>query len=146
MDEGLRTDEEEAIMRGAGGTEGGIGRFFMGLIMMIAGGYLFLHNINVSIGFGFGYHVFDFWGIGITSGYVLIPFLFGVGIIFYNSNSILGWILAVGSLVMLAVGVVTQTRFHLRNMTAFELITILVLLVGGVGLFLSSLRDSRSIL
>ena len=133
-------------MRGAGGTEGGIGRFFMGLIMMIAGGYLFLHNITVSTGFGLGYRLFDFWGFGITSGYVLIPFLFGVGIIFYNSHNILGWILAIGSLVMLAVGVITQTHFHLRNMTAFELITILVLLVGGVGLFISSLRHSQSIL
>ncbi len=133
-------------MRGAGGTEGGIGRFFMGLIMMIAGGYLFLHNITVSTGFGFGYRLFDFWGFGITSGYVLIPFLFGVGIIFYNSRNLLGWILAVGSLAMLAVGVITQTHFHLRNMTAFELITILVLLVGGVGLFVSSLRHSESIL
>lgn len=131
-------------MRGAGGTDGGIGRFFMGLVMMIAGGYLFLHNIQVSIGFGLGYQVFSFWGFGITSGYVLIPFLFGVGIIFFNSRNILGWALAIASLVMLGVGVITQTRFHLRNMTAFELITILVLMVGGVGLFLSSLRGSKS--
>lgn len=131
-------------MRGAGGTDGGIGRFFMGLVMMIAGGYLFLHNIQVSIGFGLGYQVFNFWGIGITSGYVLIPFLFGVGIIFFNSRNILGWMLAIASLVMLGVGVITETRFHLRNMTAFELITILVLMVGGVGLFLSSLRGAKS--
>lgn len=131
-------------MRGAGGTDGGIGRFFMGLVMMIAGGYLFLHNIQVSIGFGLGYQVFSFWGIGITSGYVLIPFLFGVGIIFFNSRNILGWMLAIASLVMLGVGVITQARFHLRNMTAFELITILVLMVGGVGLFLSSLRGAKS--
>jgi hypothetical protein len=131
-------------MRGAGGTDGGIGRFFMGLVMMIAGGYLFLHNIQVSIGFGLGYQVFSFWGIGITSGYVLIPFMFGVGIIFFNSRNILGWALAIASLVMLGFGVITQTHFHLRNMTAFELITILVLMVGGVGLFLSSLRTSKS--
>jgi hypothetical protein len=131
-------------MRGAGGTEGGIGRFFMGLVMMIAGGYLFLHNIQVSIGFGLGYQVFSFWGVGITSGYVLIPFMFGVGIIFFNSRNILGWTLAIASLVMLGVGVITQTRFHLRNMSAYELITILVLMVGGVGLFVSSLRGPKS--
>jgi hypothetical protein len=131
-------------MRGAGGTEGGVGRFFLGLVMMIAGGYLFLHNIQVSIGFGLGYQMFSFWGIGITSGYVLIPFMFGVGIIFFNSRNILGWALAIASLVMLGFGVITQTRFHLRNMTAFELITILVLMVGGVGLFLSALRTSKS--
>ena len=28
-------------MKGAGGTEGGLGQFFAGLAMVIAGGYLF---------------------------------------------------------------------------------------------------------
>jgi hypothetical protein len=133
-------------MRGAGGTEGGIGRFFMGLIMMTAGGYLFLHNIHVSIGFGLGYQYFSFWGMGITSGMVLVPFVFGVGMIFYNSSNLLGWLLAAASLVMLGAGVIAQTRFQLQNMTAFDLLSILVLLVGGIGLFLSSLRTSKTVL
>lgn len=133
-------------MRGAGGTEGGVGRYFIGLIMMIAGAYLFLHNIQVGIGFGFGHRLFDLRGVGITSGLVLVPFLLGVGMIFYNSSNILGWLLSVASLVMLTFGVISQTRFQLRSMSAFELLTILVLLAGGIGLFLSSLRSSRSIL
>ncbi|MCU0589169.1 MAG: hypothetical protein MUF52_13570 [Syntrophobacteraceae bacterium] len=133
-------------MRGAGGTEGGIGRFFIGLIMMMAGGYLLLHNIQVSFGFGLGYRMFDFYGMGITSGMVMFPFMFGVGLIFYNSGSVLGWLLTLATLVMLIFGVIAQTSFHLRNMTAFELLTILVLLVGGLGLFLSSLRNCRSII
>jgi hypothetical protein len=133
-------------MRGAGGTEGGVGRFFIGLIMMIAGGYLFLHNIQVSVGFGFGYQMFNLWGVGITSGLVLVPFIFGVGMIFYNSSNVLGWLLALASLVMLGFGVISQAHFHMRSMTAFELLTILVLLVGGIGLFLSSLRSSGSTL
>lgn len=129
-------------MRGAGGTEGGTGRFFLGLFMIVAGGYLFLHNIQVSIGFSLGYNYFSIGGIGITTGYVLVPFVFGIGMIFYSASNILGWILAVGSLGMLGFGVITQTRFHLHNMSAFELLTILVLLVGGIGIFLSSLRSS----
>jgi hypothetical protein len=136
----------EKVMRGAGGTDGGIGRFFIGLIMMTAGGYLFLQSIQVSIGFGSGYHYFNFWGIGITSGMVLVPFLFGVGMIFYNGRSIIGWLLTGASLVMLTFGVIAQSHFHLQRMTAFELLTILVLLVGGIGLFLSSLRKSGSVL
>ncbi|MCE5336771.1 MAG: hypothetical protein LLG06_19510 [Desulfobacteraceae bacterium] len=129
-------------MRGAGGTEGGTGRFFLGLLMMVAGGYLFLHNIQVSIGYGLGYQFFSVWGTGITSGMVLVPFLFGVGMIFYNSSNYLGWLLAAASLVMLGFGVIAQTQFHLHSMSAFELLTILFLLVGGIGLFLSSLRSS----
>ncbi len=131
-------------MRGAGGTQGGTGRFFMGLFMMAVGGYLFFNNIQVSLGFGLGYQYFSAWGVGITSGFVLIPFLFGGGMIFYNSSNILGWLLAIASLAMLAFGVIAQTRFNLHNMSAFELIIILFLLVGGIGLFLSSLRSSST--
>ncbi len=128
---------------GAGGSQGGTGRFFLGLVMMAGGGYLFLQNIQVSLGFGLGYQFFNAWGMGITSGMVLVPFIFGVGVIFYNSSNILGWLLTVASLAMLGFGVIAQTRFHLHNMSAFELMTILVLLVGGIGMFLSSLRTSN---
>lgn len=131
-------------MRGAGGTEGGVGRFFLGLIMMIAGGYLFLSNIHVNTGFGSGYTYWRVWGIGITSGMVLVPFIFGVGMIFYNGGNLLGWILAGASLIMLGFGVISQMNFQFQNMSAFELLTILVLLIGGIGLFLSSLRKSDS--
>jgi hypothetical protein len=130
-------------MRGAGGTEGGTGRFFVGLIMLVAGGYLFLHSINVSIGMGLGYQFFSIWGFGITSGMVLVPFIFGIGMIFYDAKNWIGWILAGASLVMLGFGVIAQTRFHLAPMTAFDLLTILVLLIGGIGLLLSSLRGPK---
>ena len=128
-------------MRGAGGTDGGAGKFFMGLVMMAGGGYLFLHNIQVSLGMGLGYRFFGLWGMGITSGMVLIPLLFGIGMVFYSSSNILGWLLTIMSLTMLVFGVIAQTRLSLRDMSAFELITILLLLVGGLGLFLGSLRD-----
>jgi hypothetical protein len=131
-------------MRGAGGTEGGVGRFFLGLIMMIGGGYLFLNNIHVTTGFGAGYALWHVWGVGITSGMVLIPFIFGVGLIFFNGQNPLGWILASASLIMLGFGVISQMHFQFQNMSAFDLIIILVLLVGGIGLFLSSLRTSES--
>ncbi len=131
-------------MRGAGGTDGGIGRFFLGLVMMVGGGYLLLDNIQVSSGFGLGYRLWSFGGVGITGGMVLLPFIFGIGMIFYNSRNVIGWFLAGASLVMLVFGVISQTSFQFRYMSAFELLTILVLLFGGIGLFLSSLRNSGS--
>jgi hypothetical protein len=131
-------------MRGAGGTEGGAGRFFLGLIMMIGGGYLFLQNISVTTGFGYGYPLWHVWGVGINSGMVMIPFIFGVGIIFFNGQNPIGWILASASLIMLGFGIISQIHFQFHNMSAFDLITILVLLVGGIGLFLSSLRSTNS--
>ena len=126
--------------RGAGGSDGGTGSFLIGLVMMIGGGYLLLNGIVVRPNFGIGSRVFGIGGVSITSGMVLIPFMFGVGLIFYNSRNWAGWILAVGSMVALVFGVIANMTLQLERMSAFDLIVILVLLVGGIGLFLRSLR------
>lgn len=127
-------------IKGAGGTSGGIGRFFLGLAMFLIGGYLLLSAIQVSNGFGLGYGLFSVGRVTVTSGIVLIPFIFGIGIVFFNANSYAGWLLTIGSLLLLIVGIITSTHFYLRSMSAFELLLILVLLFGGIGLFMSALR------
>ena len=131
-------------MKGAGGSSGGIGHFFIGLIMMCGGFYMLLNAITVSSNFGLGSRLFGFSGfgsnIGITGGMIMIPFIFGIGMIFYNSKNLLGWILSIGSITALIFGVISTVRFNLRTMSSFELIVILVLDVGGIGLFLRSLK------
>lgn len=129
--------------RGAGGTSGGVGRFFLGLTMMTAGGYLFLNSIKVVNNFSLGYSLYSIGSLSLTSGMVLVPFIFGVGLIFYNSDNFLGWLLAVASLIMLLFGGIASINFRLAPMSAFELITILVLAVGGVGIFVSSLQELK---
>jgi hypothetical protein len=42
---------------------------------------------------------------------------------------------------MLVFGIISSINFRLRSMSSFELITIIVLAVGGLGLFLSSLKN-----
>ena len=131
-------------MRGAGGTSGGFGSFFIGLIMMCGGFYMLLNAITVSSSFGMGMRLYGFSAMGgnynITSGMIMIPFMFGVGLIFYNSKNILGWLLSLGSITGLIFGVISSIRFSFKTMTSFDLIVILVLAIGGVGLFLRSLK------
>ena len=130
-------------MRGAGGSDGGVGSFIIGLAMMIGGGYLLLNGMIVRPNFGLGARVFGIGGVSITSGMVLIPFMFGVGMIFYNARNWVGWILAGGSLLALIFGVIANMTIQMTRMSGFDLIVILVLLVGGIGLFLRSLRSLR---
>jgi len=128
-------------LKGAGGTSGGVGRFFIGLVMMVAGGYLFLNSIQVSYGFHMGYSIYSFRGFNVTSGMVLIPFVFGIGFIFYNSKNPIGWVLSAASFIMFFFGIISSIRFTMRHMTAYELVMIIILLIGGIGLFLSSLKE-----
>ena len=70
-----------------------------------------------------------------------LALVIGVALVFYNAKSALGWLLALGALVALLAGVLGSLQFSLRSMSAFDLIVILVLAVGGLGLFLASLRN-----
>lgn len=131
-------------MKGAGGSSGGIGHFFIGLIMMCGGFYMLLNAITVTSNFGFATRLYNFnafgSSMGLTSGMVMIPFMFGIGLVFYNSRNIIGWILSLGSISALIFGVISSVRFSLRTMSSFDLIVILVLAIGGLGLFLRSLK------
>ncbi len=128
-------------IKGAGGSKGGVGRFFLGLLMMIVCGYLFFNAIMVTHHFRWGYALYSFGGVSLTTGMTLVPLIFGIGFIFYNSHNPIGWALSVASLAMITFGVISSIQFRMRHMSAFELIMMLVLMIGGVGLFLSSLRN-----
>ena len=131
-------------MSGAGGKSGGVGSFFIGLIMMCGGGYMLLNAIVVRSSFGMSSRMYGFnafgSNLGLTGGTILIPMIIGIGIIFYNSKNILGWVLALGSLGALVFGVISSVHIGLRTMSIIDLIIILVLAVGGLGIFLRSLK------
>jgi uncharacterized protein len=130
-------------MRNAGGSPGGGGHFFLGLVLMIAGGYTFLRAVHVWSGFGWGGALFAYGGFGVSGGTLLIPLLIGIAMIFYNANGVLGWVVMAGSLLALGIGIVSSIHFTLAGMSLFDLILILGLFMAGLGLFLRSLRAVR---
>lgn len=131
--------------RDAGGTNGGAGSFFIGLAMIIVGFYLLLRGITVRPSFGMGGQMFSIGGFPVTTGMVLVPFAFGVGMLFYNGRSIAGWFLSIASILSLVAGVIASINFSLVGISAFDLIVIFVLLFGGIGLFLRSLASRKGL-
>ncbi|OMH30317.1 hypothetical protein [Motiliproteus sp. MSK22-1] len=133
------------MSRGAGGTTGGAGQFFIGFAMMCGGFYMLLQSISVTSSFGMGMRLYSLnmyqSQMHLTSGMVIIPMIFGIGIIFYNSKNLIGWLLFLGASTALIFGVISSIHFQMRHMTAFELVVIVVLSFGGLGLFLRSLKD-----
>ena len=131
-------------MRGAGGTDGGLMPFLIGFVMMCSGFYMLLNAIVVRTHFNLGHSLYSLGGFGVTSGMIMIPFIFGIGIMFYNSKNYIGWMLAGGSIVAFIFGVISNINFSMRHMTAFDLIVIFVLAFGGLGLFLRSLYPRKN--
>ena len=124
-----------AKIEGAGGTPGGIYTFFIGLIMTVAGGFLFMNHVKV------GYSFWNFFGRD-THGLILLPLLFGIGFLFFNGKSIIGWILTGGGALIIFLGVIVNLRFYFPRTSLFNLLVMLVLLIGGIGLILRSLKSA----
>jgi hypothetical protein len=120
-------------LRGAGGTSGGIGLFLLGLGMAVAGGYLLTTQVTVSSGY---WH----WGGYNTFGLSLIPLILGIGILFFNGRSLLGWLLTFCAAVIIGIGIITNLEIYFRPTTLFNTVIMLVLLAGGIGLVARSLR------
>jgi hypothetical protein len=120
---------------GAGGTPGGVGTFFGGVAMLVAGSYLLLTRVTVTSGawLFYGYNAF---------GLSLFPLLVGIGILFFNGRSPAGWFLTAAGALIIGVGIVSNLHIYFQPSSLFETIMILGLMAGGLGLSLRALRPS----
>lgn len=127
---------DESRLRGAGGTEGGLGSFLIGFAMAVAGGWLLTSQVTVSSG------AWRLWGYN-AFGLSLLPFIIGIAFLFFNGKSILGWLLTIAGAVIIFIGIVTNLDVYFRPTSLFNTIVMLVLLMGGIGLVARSLRPRR---
>lgn len=116
-----------------GGTRGGLWEFVIGLALTVAGGYLVLQQVTVTSGF------WGWWG-GSTFGLTLLPLLIGIGVLFFDASSVLGWLLAGAGAVIILAGIIANLRIYFRPATLFETLMMLGMLFAGLGLVARSLR------
>jgi hypothetical protein len=74
-------------------------------------------------------------------GLSLIPLIFGIGLLFFNGKSILGWLLTFAGAIIIFVGILTHLDVYFRPTSLFNTLLMLVLLAGGIGLVARSLRE-----
>jgi hypothetical protein len=127
---------EERRVSDVGGTPGGLGHFLMGFAMACVGGYLLCNQVTV---------VGSYWmfrgenAFGIT----LVPMLFGIGLLFWNGRSVIGWLLTAGGALFIVAGVIANLHIYFQPTSLFNTIVMLVLLVGGLGLVVRALSPHR---
>jgi hypothetical protein len=119
---------------GAGGTPGGLGEFFLGVILAGIGTYLLLNQVQVHTSF------FHFGGMSNSFGITLIPVLLGIGILFFSGKSVLGWVLAGGGFLFILVGVIANMDIYFQRTSLFNTLVMLGLIAAGLGLIARSLR------
>src|ERR1051325_1078386 len=128
-------------VNGAGGTPGGIGMFFLGFALACAGGWLLTNQVVVSgqwLGSGF---MISFICYLVSSfGLSLVLFIIGVGFLFYDGKSIIGWLLTVAALVIIMAGILMSLHIYFQPTSLFNTLLMLALLFGGLCLIFRSLK------
>jgi uncharacterized protein len=120
-------------LRGAGGTEGGMGTFLIGFLMAVAGGYLLTSQVTVSSS---GWHLWGYNAFGLS----LLPFVIGIAFLFFDGGSVIGWVLTIAGAVIIFVGILANLQIYFRPTSLFNTILMLVLLLGGIGLVARAVR------
>jgi hypothetical protein len=118
-----------------GGTPGGFGSFILGLAMTCIGAYLLTNQVMVATGY------WSFYGLN-SFGITLIPLLFGVGLLFWNSRSWAGWILTLAGALFIFAGIIANLHIYFQPTSLFNTLIMLILLVGGLGLIARSMRSA----
>ena len=116
-------------------------KFLLGLLMFAVGVYVLLKSIHITNSFSMGYR-FGYGSVGVPAGILFLGFIVGVGMLFFNSKNIIAWFITIGSVAFLIVGVIMNLNVSLARMDAFSFLSILVLVGGGAGLLLGSMRKS----
>jgi hypothetical protein len=124
-------------LKGAGGTPGGLGTFLAGSAMVVAGGYLLLTRVTVTSG------LWQLWGYN-AFGLSLVPLLVGIGFLFFDGRSLVGWLLTAAGALIILVGIIANLHVYFRSTSLFDTLLILGLLAGGLGLVARSLRAQGS--
>src|SRR5438105_1070095 len=117
-----------------GGTSGGLGHFLLGFAMACIGGYLLTNQVTVAGSY------WNFYGAN-TLGITLLPMLIGVGLLFWNGRSLIGWLLTVAGGLFIFAGVIANLHLYFQPASLFHTMVMLILLVGGIGLIARSMRS-----
>jgi hypothetical protein len=120
-------------MKGPGGTSGGLGLFLAGAAMVVSGGYLLLTRVSVVNG-GWMFYGYNAFGLS------MLPLLVGIGMLFYNGRSIIGWLLTGAGAVIIVAGILANLHIYFQPTSLFDTLVMLGLLAGGIGLVVRSLR------
>ena len=118
--------------RGAGGTAGGMGHFFVGLALAGLGMYLFLDRVAVMS------NMSSMWGGHL--GLVLLPLGLGVALLFFSAKSIAGWVLTIGSVLAVFASIVANLTLLFMPTNFFRTTGMIVLLFIGLLMMARSLR------
>jgi hypothetical protein len=105
--------------------------------MVVGGGYLLLTRVTVASG---GWTLWGYNAFGLS----LLPLLVGIGVLFFNGRSLLGWGLTAAGALIIVAGILANLHIYFQATSLYDTLIMLGLLAAGIGLVARSLRAQGS--
>ena len=130
-DKSTKTEREKEKVSGASMAE-----ILVGLALFGAGFFMVTHNTVLYSGFTLA----NFIGFTPPFGVVLLPLLIGIGVLFYDDKSLIGWGLSAFGIMIIILGIIMGLRIVFSPVSLFEGILMFGMLFAGAGLLFRVLR------
>lgn len=113
--------------------------FFLGIILVAIGIFMVFQYTTVST----VWYTWRIGSLGVPSGAVAIPLLIGIGLLFYNSKSVIGLLVVILGILFILVTIILSVQIRFTTTSLFEYVLMFGMLLAGAGLLLKSLFRSR---
>lgn len=108
--------------------------FTLGILLLAFGVYLIFQSTMVTSSWP--------WYIGsfcVPTGAVVIPLLVGIGMLFFNSRSVGGWLLTVLGVLFILITIIMSVRIHFSTTSLFTFILMFGSITAGAGMVMRAL-------
>jgi hypothetical protein len=122
--------------RGPGGTTGGTASFVVGLALAVVGAYLMMERAQLVSGY------WGWFGAN-TFGLTLVPLILGIGLLFFNGRSTLGWLLSLGGVLIIVAGITLNLSLYFPRTSVFDFVVMAGLFAAGLGLMARGVLAGR---
>lgn len=113
--------------------------FLTGLGLFGGGTFLVTQNTILSSRFS----LMDILGINPPFGLVILPLLIGIGVLFFNEKSVIGWVLTIVGLAAILLGVLMNLSIFFKPVTLYQGILMFGLIAAGIGLISKALANTK---
>lgn len=113
--------------------------FLVGLALLCGGLFLIFQNTTLYTNFT----LMDIMGFTPPFGVVLIPFIIGVGVLFFNEKSFIGWLLTIMGLVIIVLGILMGLKVYFNKISLAQGLIMFGMAAAGAGLTLKAVAGKR---
>ncbi len=115
--------------------------FLLGLILVGVSIFVVFQSTTVSM----SWYQYRIGSMGMPTGVIILPLLISIGVLFYNTKSLIGKYLFLISIVFIIVTLILSVKIHIQRMDMLSFVIMFGSFFAGSGLLAKTVLKSRKL-